>query len=153
MLATIGGRFGGWALWLDKGKPGFAYALSNQPAHKFKAVSNTALTPGEHVVRAAFKYDGGGVGKGGTATLFVDEKQVAEVKVPQTLMARFSLDETFDIGEDTGTPVVEDYASKMPFKFDGKLKRVAVVLQPEKLTPEEQKKLLEAEAQAIMAGQ
>jgi arylsulfatase len=67
-------------------------------------------------------------------------------------MARFSLDETFDIGEDTGTPVVEDYAGRMPFKFDGTLKRVVVILQPEKLTAEQLKELREAVAKALMSG-
>ena len=102
VLATIGGRFGGWGLWLDESKPQFTYALSNQPNHKFRVTSNEPLSPGHHVVRVAFKYEGGGVGKGGTATLFVDEKQVGQGSIPQTLPARFSLDETFDVGADTG---------------------------------------------------
>ncbi|HTR61596.1 MAG TPA: hypothetical protein VMH37_07805, partial [Candidatus Binataceae bacterium] len=65
----------------------------------------------------------------------------------------FSLDETFDVGEDTGTPVVEDYADKMPFPFTGTLKKFVVVLEPEKLTAEEQKRLLAEEASASMAAQ
>jgi arylsulfatase len=153
VLATIGGRFGGWALWLDNGKPRFAYALSNQPAHKFRAASDQALAPGNHVVRVAFKYNGGGIGKGATATLLVDERQVAQVSIPQTVAARFSLDETFDVGEDTGTPIVEDYAAKMPYEFTGTLKKFGVVLQPEKLSEEERKGLLEEVAKAIMSNQ
>jgi arylsulfatase len=153
ILATMGGRFGGWALWLDDSKPRFAYALSNQPKHKFRVSSDQELAPGNHVVRLALKYDGGGVGKGATATLFVDEKQVAEGRIPETIVARFSLDETFDVGEDTGTPVVEDYVAKMPYKFTGTLKKFAVILEPEKLTDEERKNLREAEAKAIMSGQ
>jgi arylsulfatase len=153
VLATIGGRFGGWALWLDNGKPRFAYALSNQPAHKFRASSDQSLAPGDHVVRVAFKYAGGGIGKGATATLLVDEKQVAQVSIPQTVAARFSLDETFDVGEDTGTPVVEDYAAKMPYEFTGTLKKFGVVLEPENLSDEERKKLLEEVAKAIMGNQ
>jgi arylsulfatase len=153
VLATIGGRFGGWALWLDNGKPRFAYALSNQPAHKFHVASNQALAPGNHVVRVRFNYAGGGIGKGATATLLVDEKEVGQVSIPQTVAARFSLDETFDVGEDTGTPVVEDYAAKMPYEFTGTLKKLGVVLEPEKLSEEERKKLLEGLAKAIMGNQ
>jgi arylsulfatase len=153
ILATIGGRFGGWALWLDNGKPRFAYALSNQPAHKFRIASDKALTPGDHVVRAAFKYAGGGIGKEANATLLVDEKQVGQVSIPQTVAARFSLDETFDVGEDTGTPVVEDYVAKMPYEFTGTLKKFGVVLEPEKLSEEDRKKLLEEVAKAIMCNQ
>jgi arylsulfatase len=153
MLATMGGRFGGWGLWLADGRPQFAYALSNQPVHKFRVASDQRLSPGNHLVRVKFQYDGGGLGKGGTATLFVDEKQVAQGRIPQTLIARFSLDETFDIDEDTGTPVVEDYVAKMPYAFTGTLKRVVVVLEPEKLSPAERERLRKQAAQAYMAYQ
>jgi hypothetical protein len=149
VLATIGGRFGGWGLWLDESKPNFVYALSNQPDHKFRIASKERLAPGRHVIRLAFKYAGGGVGKGGTTTLFVDEKQVAQGTIPQTLPARFSLDETFDVGSDTGTPIVEDYVDKMPYKFTGTLTRLGVVLEPEKLSQEEQAKLREILAKAL----
>ena len=57
--------------------------------------------------------------------MFVDGTQVAEGRIPQTVPIRFSLDETFDIGEDTGTPVVEDYVGKMPFPFTGLLEEEA----------------------------
>jgi hypothetical protein len=152
VLATIGGRFGGWALWLDDSKPRFAYALSNQKEHKFVAAADTALAPGNHVVRVKFQYAGGGAGKGGTAILLVDEKEVAKVAIPATLFARFSLDETFDVGEDTGTPVVEEYAAKMPYEFNGTLKRFAVVLEPEKLSEEDQQKLRDALGAVLMGG-
>ena len=110
ILATMGGRFAGWALLLTDGKPMFAYALSNQGAHKWKVAGADRLASGKHTLRVDFKYDGGGVGKGATATLFVDGRQIGETRIPQTVVRRFSLDETFDVGEDTGTPVIEDYA-------------------------------------------
>ncbi len=128
VLATMGGRFGGWALLVSDGKPMFAYAFSNQDKHKFKVTGAEKLAPGKRVLRFDFKYDGGGAGKGGIGTLFVGDKQVGEVKIGQTIAIRFSLDETFDVGEDTGTPVIEDYANKMPFKFTGKLEKVTVEL-------------------------
>ena len=74
----------------------------------------------------AFDYDGGGVGKGGTATITVDGAQVAEGKIPRTIPARVSLDETLDIGEDCGTPVVDDY--RVPFRFNGGLTSVTIEL-------------------------
>jgi len=153
VIATIGGRFGGWVLLLHESKPLFAYALSNQPNHKFKIQTAQALSPGSHVLRVVFKYDGGGIGKGATATLLVDEKPAGEVKIPQTIAVRFSLDETFDVGEDTGTPVLEEYAEKMPFRFTGTLNKFAVVLDPHSLTPEEQKRLHDQLAKAMMAVQ
>lgn len=153
VLATMGGRFGGWALLIQDGKPEFVYALSNQPEHKFRIASDTPLPAGNHVVRFSFKYDGGGLGKGAAGTLYVDGKEVAQGKIPQTIGVRFSLDETFDVGEDTGTPVVEDYVDKMPFEFTGDLKKFMVVLEPQKLTEQERKKLLEEEARGSMAIQ
>jgi arylsulfatase A-like enzyme len=153
VLATIGGNFGGWALLLQDGKPEFVYAMSNQPQHKYRIVADQAIPAGNHTIRFAFKYDGGGIGKGATGILFVDGKQVATGQIPTTVGIRFSLDETFDVGEDTGTSVVDDYAAKMPFAFTGNLKKLTVVLEPEKLTDEERKRLLEEEAKGSMAAQ
>jgi arylsulfatase len=64
VLATIGGRFGGWVLLMQDGKPQFVYALSNQPQHKFRVASNQRLPEGNHIIRFNFKYDGGGIGAG-----------------------------------------------------------------------------------------
>jgi arylsulfatase len=135
------------------GKPMFAYALSNQPQHKHRIASDQPLAPGTHIIRVKFDYDGGGIGKGATATLLVDEKQVAEGKIPQTIGVRFSLDETFDIGQDTGTPVLEEYDSQMPFPFTGTLSKFVVVLEPQKLSDDEQRRLHEELAKALMAVQ
>jgi arylsulfatase len=153
MLVTMGGRFGGWGLWMADSKPHFAYALSNQPAHKFNVASDQPLSRGNHLVRLKFEYGGGGLGKGGTATLFVDEKRVAQGRIPQTAVVRFSLDETFDVGQDTGTPVVEDYVDKMPYAFTGTLKQVKVILEPEKLSVQEREQLRREAAKAFMAVQ
>src|SRR6185437_15417375 len=90
VLATIGGRFGGWALFMQDSKPEFAYAFSNQPEHKFRIRSDQPIPVGNHVVRIAFRYDGAGYGKGATGVLFVDEKQVAEARIPRSIPLRFS---------------------------------------------------------------
>jgi arylsulfatase len=131
VLATQGGRFGGWGLLVLDGRPVFVHALSNQSRHKYRVTSERKLSPGKHTVRFDFAYDGGGIGRGGTGTLSVDGQTVAEGKIERTVGRRFSLDETFDVGEDTGTPVVEDYADKMPFRFTGKLDRLTIELKPE----------------------
>lgn len=151
VLATMGGRFGGWGLFVLDGKPQFVYALSNQTQHKFRTVAPDPLSPGKHTVRVDFVYDGGGIGRGATARLWVDEKQVAQERIERTVVVRFSLDETFDIGEDTGTPVVEDYVDKMPFKYQGTLFKFHVVLQPEKLDEADKQRLLGELARASMA--
>jgi len=81
VLATQGGRFGGWGLLILDGKPEFDYAFSNQKQHKYRVVSNEKLAPGKHTLKFDFKYDGTGYGKGGTGTLTVDGKQVAQGKI------------------------------------------------------------------------
>ena len=86
-------------------------------------------------------------------TLLIDEKQAGEVQIPYTIPVGFSFNETLDIGEDTGTPVIEDYADKMPFRFTGALKRFVVVLEPQKLSEQEQHRLREELATAMMAVQ
>jgi arylsulfatase len=144
VLVTQGGRFGGWGLFVMDGKPEFAYAFSQQPQHKYRVASNEKLAAGKHTIKLDFKYDGPGFGKSGTGTLFVDGKQVAQGKIDRTILVRFSLDETFDVGEDTGTPVVEDYVTKMPFKFTGDLKKVVIELGKSGLTASDEKKLEEA---------
>jgi len=69
---------------------------------------------------------------------------VAQGKIERTIPVRFSLDETFDVGEDTGTPVVEDYLAKMPFKFTGTLNKVVIELGKSGLTAADEKHLEEA---------
>ncbi len=75
------------------------------------------------------------------------------MRISKTIGVRFSFDETFDVGEDTGTPVVEDYVDQMPFPFTGTLKRFTVVLKPLKLSEEEQRRLHEELAKAMAAVQ
>src|SRR5262249_7488427 len=104
------------------------HALSNQAKHKYRVAADGKLSPGKHTITFDFKYDGGGVGKGGTGTLLVDGKKVAEAKIERTVGRRFSLDETFDVGEGTCTPVVQAYADKMRFKFTGTLKKLVIEL-------------------------
>ncbi|NLS02733.1 arylsulfatase [Rhizobium sp. P32RR-XVIII] len=129
VLATQGGDFGGWGLLVIDRKPMFVHALSNQPQHKFKVASTEQLPPGKHVIRFEFTYDGGGIGKGGNGKLLVDGKQVAQAHIDRTICCRFSLDETFDVGADTGSAVIPDYENRMPFEFAGKLEKVTIELQ------------------------
>jgi arylsulfatase len=107
--------------------------------------SNDKLPPGKHSIVLTFKYEGGGIGKGGLTTLSVDGKKVAEQKLARTIPFRVSADETLDIGKDTGTPVSEDY--HVPFRFTGTLNKVVINLGEAALTPQEQKELDQQEAQ------
>jgi arylsulfatase len=142
MLLTHGGRFSGYGLYVLKGKPVFHYNLAG--VAQYQIAGKEKLGPGEHRILYDFKYDGGGLGKGGTGTLQVDGKTVATGRIDRTLPFRLSLDETLDCGEDTGTPVSEDY--QVPFEFTGDLKKVTVDLTPASLTAEDDRRLKEGAA-------
>jgi arylsulfatase len=103
---------------------------------RYNVAGPDKLSAGKHTVVLDFKYDGGGLGKGGLATLSVDGKQVAQQKFARTIPFRISADETLDIGEDTGTPVSEDY--HVPFKFTGTIAKVVILLGDEKITAADQ---------------
>jgi arylsulfatase A-like enzyme len=106
VLIAQGGAFGGWVLYVLDGKPAYCYNLFG--AQQFKIYSDTALDPGQHQVRVEFDYDGGGYGKGGDVTLFLDGARVGAGRVDGTVPMIFSLDETTDIGRDTATSVTDD---------------------------------------------
>ena len=72
------------------------YEYNHFTVERFRIAGKDRLTPGPHTIRFEFKYDGGGVGKGGTGTLFVDGTEVAKGRIEKTVLGRFSADETFD---------------------------------------------------------
>jgi arylsulfatase A-like enzyme len=141
VLITQGGRFNGFGLYLLQDKPVFYYNLVG--VERTSVAAKDALSPGKHIVAVDFRYDGGGIGKGGLLTLSVDGKEAANGRLNRTIPFRVSADETLDIGEDTGTPVSEDY--RVPFKFTGTLNKVVVDLSEVNLSSKDQKQLDEQE--------
>ncbi len=133
---TAGGSPAGGST-CSSGKPVFHYNLAG--VARYSIAGKDALAPGEHIIVFDFKYDGGGIGKGGVGTIQVDGKTVARAASSGPLPFRISLDETLDSGEDTGTPVSEDY--QVPFRFTGDLKKATISLKPAPLTTADQKKL------------
>ena len=79
-----------------------------------------------------FKYDGPGFGKGGAGVLTIDGKEVANQKVPHTTPVALTIDETFDVGSDTRTPV-DDSDYQVPFHFTGEIAKLTVELKPSAL--------------------
>jgi arylsulfatase len=136
MLNTNGGRFGGYGLYLLKGKPVFNYNLL--ALEHFRWEGPQALTPGKHTIAFDFKYDGPGLGKGGTGVLSVDGKEVAKKSIPHTIPGLLTLDESFDVGVDTRTGV-DDKDYKVPFRFTGKLDKLTIKIGPSQLTAEDEK--------------
>jgi hypothetical protein len=84
------------------------------------------LPAGKSTVRFEFAYDGGGLGKGGTGTLFINDKKVGEGKIPKTQAMVFSGDETADVGIDLATPVVEVIGSERKSKFTGRIPKITI---------------------------
>ena len=106
VIVAQGGAFGGWSIYARAGRPAYCYNLFG--VERFKVYGSDPIPPGEHQVRVEFAYDGGGLGKGGTATLYLDGKKAGEGRVDATVPLVFSADETCDVGNDTGTPVTDD---------------------------------------------
>jgi arylsulfatase len=121
VIIAQGGAFGGWTLYAHEGRPAYCYNLFG--LERFKVHGADAMTPGEHQVRMEFAYDGGGLGKGGTATLYLDGGKVGEVRVDATVPMLFSADETTDLGSDSATPVTDDIAAG-DTKFSGRVRWV-----------------------------
>jgi arylsulfatase A-like enzyme len=145
IIVTMGGRFGGYGLYLLKGKPVFTYNFLD--LERFRWEGQQALTPGKHTIVFDFKYDGPGFGKGGTGVLKVDDKEVANNKAPHTAPFLLTIDETFDVGIDTRTPV-DDKDYQVPFRFTGKLNKLTFKLGPTQLTSDDQQIIQHARATA-----
>lgn len=139
VLLTQAGKFGGWSFYLKGGKPIFTYNFLG--LKKYSVESSEAVPPGDANIQFIFAYDGG-IGKGGTGTISVNGKKVAEGRIDQTQGYFFSADEGTDVGIDLGT-AAGDYT--VPFKFTGKIASVTVDTKPK--TPSESRKQDEIEAE------
>ena len=125
VIVAQGGAFGGWTLYAKDGKPAYCYNLFG--LQRFKVAGEDPIPEGTHQVRMEFAYDGGGLGKGGNVTLYLDGNAVAEGRVDATVPMLFSGDETTDLGTDTATPVTDDLAPG-GIEFTGRVKWVEIDL-------------------------
>jgi arylsulfatase len=123
-LIAQGGRFGGWSLYVKDGIPGYHYNFLG--LKQFAVVSTEKLPTGKSTVRFEFAYDGGGLGKGGTGTLFINDQKVGEGRIERTQPMIFSADETADVGIDLATPVVEAIGAERKSKFNGRIPSITV---------------------------
>jgi arylsulfatase len=119
-----GGRFGGWSLYVKDGVPAYDYNFLGM--QRTSIASNKKLSPGRSVLKFDFAYDGGGPGKGGKGTLYVNDEKVGEGRIEHTQFGIFSADETADVGIDLGTPVVEAIGAEAKSKFSGRIPKLTV---------------------------
>jgi arylsulfatase A-like enzyme len=156
VIVKDGGRFGGWGLYLLKGKPVFTWNLLGLQRVKWEGPN--ALAPGKHTLEYDFKYDGlgfatlafnsvSGLGRSGTGTFKVDGEVVSTKKLEKTIPVGLPVDETFDIGSATGTPV-DDQDYQVPFAFTGKIIKLTIAVEPPTLTPQDMQRLREGQAAA-----
>jgi arylsulfatase len=126
VLIAQGGQYAGWSLYLHEGRP--AYCYNTFGLELFKVYGDAPVPAGEHQVRMEFTYDGGGLGNGGDVVLTVDGERVGAGRVERTVPMIFSLDETTDLGEDTGSAVSDDYSPKVN-SFNGRVRWVQIDLE------------------------
>ncbi|MEQ9407658.1 MAG: arylsulfatase [Fuerstiella sp.] len=107
VIIAQGANIGGWSLYATGGKLKYCYNVAG--VHHYFVESKNVLPSGKHQVRMQFAYAGGGLGKGGQVTLYVDGKAAGEGEIPMTQAIVFSADDGCDVGEDTGAPVSPDY--------------------------------------------
>ncbi len=107
VIVTQGGLVGGWSLYALNGKLKYCYNFFGIDYYFIEA--DSAIPSGQHQVRMEFKYDGGGLAKGGDVTLFYDGKEVGKGRVDQTIPMGYSADEACDVGDDSGSPASTDY--------------------------------------------
>lgn len=124
IILTQGGKFGGWALYMDRGRLAYTYNWYGLESYTIK--STQRIPAGSRNIRMEFTYDGDGTGKGGTVVLFAEGKKVAEGRVVQTQPAVFSADETADVGLDDATQVVSIFKSKDDSRFTGTVSKVTI---------------------------
>jgi arylsulfatase A-like enzyme len=122
VIIAQGGSIGGWSLYLKEGKPRYCYNLLG--IQRFYVETDEEVPAGTHQVRMEFDYDGPGLGKGGTVTLYLDGDKIGEGKVAGTAPAVFSADDTCDVGQENGALVAEDYP--VPNTFTGEVNWVEI---------------------------
>jgi arylsulfatase len=121
VIVCQGGRFGGLSFYMKNGKPAFSYNYLGLESTEI--IASDALKPGNYKITYDFKYDGGGMGKGGVGTILVNDKKITEKRIEKTQPGIFSVDDLADVGVDDGTHVA-DYGKSS--KFNGKIEYVTV---------------------------
>lgn len=125
VIIAQGANIGGWSLYCLGGKLKYCYNLGG--IKNFYAESADPIPAGTHQVRMEFDYDGPGLAKGGTVTLFIDGEPVGTGQVDATLPNIFSADDGCDVGTDSGAAVSPDYRPG-DNRFTGRIRGVQLAI-------------------------
>ena len=128
MVLCQGGRFGGWSLYFKHSSPMYTYNWLG--LHRYTVAAAKPVPPGKAAVCFEFTYDGGGPGRGGTATIAVDQKPVAAGRIERTQPFVFWAGEGADVGMDLGFPVIDNYGISEPYRFTGRIDKVTIDVAP-----------------------
>ena len=125
IILCQGGKFGGWALYMNDGKPAYTYNYFGLDSYTIEAPK--AISGENAKIKLEFEYDGGGTGKGGMAKLYIDGSLAAEGRVEKTVPAVFSADETADVGKDDATQVADKvFENVEDSEFTGYVNKVTI---------------------------
>jgi hypothetical protein len=123
VLVCCGGASAGYTLFMKDGKLHWEHNWFEEA--RFRVSSTKKIPAGHHVLSAEVRVDKEGTfGTGGKVTLRLGETVIGTGQFGKQVPYRFTVNETFDVGCDTVTPVSDQYES--PFPFTGTVKRVLV---------------------------
>ena len=128
MLLCQGGRFGGWALYIEDGKPAYDYNWLGMK--RTTIASDQRLSAGDHTIAFDFEYGGDGIGDGGHGVLRVDGAAVAKGAIEATTPKTFSVEESADVGVDLGTAVVDAVGVGEESRYPGEIRRIVLEVGP-----------------------
>lgn len=105
VVMAFGSKFGGWSLYLDRGRPAFVGQRSTDPKEISRMIADRALPQGASTLTMRFAVEK----PGGPAvvTLSVGGEELGSVPVPSSMLMAAGNGETLDIGRDLGVPVTD----------------------------------------------
>jgi arylsulfatase len=110
MLVTAGGRTSGYGLFVKNGR--LTYVYNYLGLNRTMITSSELVPAGESTLSMAFTKTGNFEGD---AEIFINGKSVGKAHLNKTIPATYSIEETFDVGQDTGSPIIEDVYA-VPFR-------------------------------------
>lgn len=112
-IIATGSQFGGWAIYLDQGRPTLTHAVSQRANEQYSVQAPTPLPAGRSTIEFRYRTDGK-FRQGGSVEILVNGNVAATGTIPETGSILGGWGETFDIGRDTGDPVSKVYSGTFP---------------------------------------
>ena len=107
VLVAAGGVSGGFSLFVENGRPVYDYNFL--ALQRTRIAATEPLKPGENLVRVEFSYDGGGLGKGASVSLYVNDRKVGEGRLEVTQW------KTIWLNQPTGNSTRVEFTAKYSF--------------------------------------